>query len=52
MNTRLTDLHTISTHIVLNADYVEEQSTDKYTVLHVEPWLYAKFLALLESMTQ
>jgi hypothetical protein len=52
MNTRTEDLRNLSAHIVLNADYVEEQSTDKYTVLHVEPWLYAKFLALLESMTQ
>lgn len=52
MNTRLTDLHTLSTHIILNADYVEEHSTDKYTVLHVEPYLYEKFLRLLESMTQ
>ena len=52
MNTRHDDLRNLSTHIVLNADYVEEQSTDKYTVLHVEPYLYEKFLRLLESMTQ
>jgi hypothetical protein len=52
MNSRTEDLRNLSTHIILNADYVEEQSTDKYTVLHVEPWLYQKFLNLLESMTQ
>jgi hypothetical protein len=52
MNTRTEDLRNLSTHIILNADYVEEQSTDKYAVLHVEPWLYQKFLNLLESMTQ
>jgi hypothetical protein len=52
MNTRTEDLRNLSTHIVLNADYVEEKSTDKYTVLHVEPHLYAKFLQLLESLTQ
>ena len=52
MNTLTTNLQTLSTHILLNADYVEEDSTNKYTVLHVEPHLYDKFLRLLESMTQ
>lgn len=51
MNTLTTSLQTLSTHILLNADFVEEQSTPKYTVLHVEPHLYEKFLRLLESMT-
>lgn len=51
MNTLTSNLHTLSTHILLNADFVEEQSTNKYTVLHVEPHLYDKFLRLLESMT-
>ena len=52
MNSRTEDLRNLSTHIVLNADYVEEQSTDKYAVLHVEPQLYEKFLRILESLTQ
>lgn len=52
MNTLTTSLQTLSTHILLNADYVEEDSTSKYTVLHVEPHLYEKFLRLLESLTQ
>jgi hypothetical protein len=52
MNTRHEDLRNLSTHILLNADYVEDKSTDKYTVLHVEPWLYEKFLRILESLTQ
>jgi hypothetical protein len=52
MNSRTEDLRNLSTHIILNADYVEEQSTDKYAVLHVEPHLYEKFLRLLESLTQ
>jgi hypothetical protein len=44
-------LRNLSIHILLNADHVEEQSTNKYTVLHVEPHLYEKFLKLLESIT-
>lgn len=51
MHTIENDLRSVSTHILLNADYVEEQSTDKYAVLHVEPWLYEKFLRLLESLS-
>jgi hypothetical protein len=50
MSTQETCLRNLSTHILLNADYVEEDSTNKYTVLHVEPHLYEKFLKLIESM--
>jgi|GEM_PF-3732702 len=51
MSNNDTNLRNLSTHILLNADHVEEQSTNKYTVLHVEPHLYEKFLKLLESIT-
>lgn len=50
MSTHELSLRNLSTHILLNADHVEEQSTSKYTVLHVEPHLYEKFLKLLESV--
>ena len=50
MSTTETNLRNLSIHILLNADYVEEQSTSKYAVLHVEPHLYEKFLGLLESL--
>ena len=51
MSTYEINLRNLSTHILLNADYVEEDSTNKFTVLHVEPSLYEKFLKLIESMT-
>lgn len=50
MSTNELNLRNLSTHILLNADYVEEESTHKYTVLHVEPHLYERFLKLLESV--
>jgi hypothetical protein len=52
MNTRTEDLRNLSAHILLNADYVEEESNSKYSVLHVEAHLYEKFLRILESLTQ
>ena len=52
MNTLETSLRNLSTHILLNADYVEEQSNGKYAVLHVESHLYEKFLNILESLSQ
>ncbi len=52
MNTRTEDLRNLSAHILLNADYVEEESNSKYSVLHVESHLYEKFLRILESLTQ
>ena len=51
MSTLDTSLQNLSIHILLNADHVVEDSTNKYTVLHVEPHLYEKFLKLLESIT-
>ena len=51
MSTDEINLRNLSAHILLNADYVGEDSTNKYAVLHVEPNLYEKFRKLLESMT-
>lgn len=50
MSTEETNLRNLSTHILLNADYVKGESTNKYAVLHVEPHLYERFLKLLESL--